>query len=701
MLSSDLLIYLPEFEAKAVSRAFDDTMGHCRRAPVGAEAVNRTMPEAEASLYLPISEPTLRDVLDEARTLNNVLRDLSPHETASLLLLEGLSKRRDDRSPPSERTLADIVRSCRLLALEAGPATLLEHVLSVLSRAGIDAGRRRLPELRIALLDQASVERGEFLSADGRWDHGFAERHRESLAAALVRAETETGEPTRLTREQSRIFLELRAEDDEPLHVQGYAGTGKSSLIGALIEMLEPSGARVLVLAETRRQLRTAPVDDRRARHVDKNTFDVLADRLMGEDLTSPAYLNLHRRKRSRGELPDEELARLLGIHAEVRFTAAEIARAVRATLFVFCRSDDDELGERHLPRAWRQAFDLTLGAATCQHARALWEAIVSRPAKELEPLIGDHHAIKWVALNRWPIPDPYTHVIVDESHYLPGAVRQILSSSPQAVWTLGDDYQNLGGHTPPARSGVRAREMTHSIRSGEEVEELINPIIAAHPGGTKAPFHGNRMHRVEIVRYDARRARVPQRAAAILVDDTWGLFEWVQRIVSAGANVELMGDHRDLDRFVKDCIELHTRGIRARHRALLRFDSWEQVATHHHGNPGFQRVDRLLARGYGYRDWLRTYARLSRRDTGPTHSVGLIGDTLNHEFDTVMLAPSVLGDERSRRRAAFGSSIYVTLTRARRRLIVPDGLRHWIEALSAPRGSALLDDRPPASRGD
>jgi|GEM_PF-2220038 len=52
------------------------------------------------------------------------------------------------------------------------------------------------------------------------------------------------------------------------------------------------------------------------------------------------------------------------------------------------------------------------------------------------------------------------------------------------------------------------------------------------------------------------------------------------------------------------------------------------------------------------------------------------------------MLAPDLLGDEATLGRAAFGASMYVALTRARRRLIVPDGLRHWIEESSARDGA-------------
>ena len=686
------------------------------------------MPDENAELYLPLSEPTLERVLDDRRTLAHAFEALSTHEIAASLRLRALSKPggRADRAP--ERALAELLESCELATLEGGASTLRAHVLSTLDRGALASGYRRLPERGIALLDEESVAERGFLTSDGRWDLGFTIRHRAALAARSVTLEHARGDgatverserredvapdaigrtrpdassirrggaPTTLSVEQSRIYRELEAQDDEHLHVQGYAGTGKSSLIRAMVDLLAPRGARILVLAEHRRQLDATPLETGGRTGVDKATFAALAGRIIPPDLTSPAYLNLLRTGRSRAEMPDEELARRLGVRASGAFSAPEIARAARATVFVFCRGDDAEIAERHLPRTHRLAFGAATRTVTCAHARTLWEAIVSRPSRELAPLIRAYHLIKWVSLNRWPIPEKYTHVVIDESHYLPGAVRAILEASPQAAWTLGDDYQHLGGHATTWPSAPRTREMTRSLRTAREVEPLINPIIATHPSGTKARFHGNRMSRAEIVYYDAARARVPEARTVILVDDTWGLFEWAQRIAAAGGELELMGDRLALDRFVKDCIELHAHGSRGRHPELLRYASWSELAAHHHASAGFRRIDRLLERGYTYRDWRRTYARLSGGGER-THVLGLIGHTLNREFDDVMLAPDVLRDVGVRRRAAFAASMYVALTRARRRLIVPEGLRHWIEEISAPGPAAI--ERAPAS---
>ena len=65
-------------------------------------------------------------------------------------------------------------------------------------------------------------------------------------------------------------------------------------------------------------------------------------------------------------------------------------------------------------------------------------------------------------------------------------------------------------------------------MRSGQLIERVVNPIIAAHPGRTKFPFHGNAFNRTEIAYYD--KPEVPDQPAVILVSDTWGLFEWRRR---------------------------------------------------------------------------------------------------------------------------------------------------------------------------
>jgi hypothetical protein len=94
-----------------------------------------------------------------------------------------------------------------------------------------------------------------------------------------------------------------------------------------------------------------------------------------------------------------------------------------------------------------------------------------------------------------------------------------------------------------------------------------------------------------------------------------------------------------------------------------------------------------MLQKGYSSGDWMKTFARFAGQRTLGC-ALGFIEDVRNREFDSVMLTPEVVDRAWRTRRgdlAAVGSAIYVAVTRAQRRLIVPEQLRHWIEEISGP----------------
>jgi hypothetical protein len=304
--------------------------------------------------------------------------------------------------------------------------------------------------------------------------------------------------------------------------------------------------------------------------------------------------------------------------------------------------------------------------------------------SSKLQLPLSVYHRIKWAALNDWRIPSRYTHVLVDECHDLSKPMSQILERSPQAWISLGDEYQSLKGWPQRRSDVVRQREVTCSVRSGQQVEELVNPIISTHPGHTKLPFHGNPVNKTEISYY--KKLAVPEQPAAILVRDMWGLIEWTQRLTAANVPVELMSDAATLNMFVTDCIELHARKVRPRHPELYRFGSWDDLAHRHHRHAGFQHIERMLKRGFGYEDWRRTMGRVTTGASRP-YMLARVEDVRNREFETVMLAPELVEDVAAIKGRAFaeaGSTLYVALTRARRRLILPRGVRHWIEEIGA-----------------
>lgn len=460
----------------------------------------------------------LCSVLDDAESLENAISGLSVPQVAALILLQNLPMLLEKRLLSPERILADTIEIGNAQIKRDGLPVFMAGILQVLERPKIQAGFPLLADFGIVLLDDDAIDRRGYLTVEGNWDSGFRERQRARLMDSRVQVEMPNAETRILTTEQSRIYREVKAQDDDHMHVQGYAGTGKSSLIRSLLIMFGTTAARILVLAERQRQLDALLAGTHHMGYANAKRFGALAYDLAPQDLTDRVHRHMRQKDFSRATMPDEDLVRHLGIRASSRFSPREIVKAVRGTVRSFCYSGDDEFDADHIPDWYASSFDKETRQVVLHHAAELWKATLSPPSREFRPPVRDYHRVKWAAINRWQIPRHYSHVLIDECHDLPKPMLQILDCSPQAVISLGDEYQNLQGRSQQRSNNIRQRIVTHSVRSGRQIESVVNSIIAVHPGKTKEAFHGNRLNKIEIEHYD--KPRTPYQPAAILVDD-------------------------------------------------------------------------------------------------------------------------------------------------------------------------------------
>lgn len=633
-----------------------------------------------AALYLPVSDRILGPIIGDSDDFVATVSGLAVPQIAALILLQCLPKLKNRPGPvPPDRILAESIATGNAQVQKDGLPAFTASALRVLDRTKIVEGYQLLSDFKIALLDDEALRWRGFLTPEGNWDHAFCDRHRQRLTDVLQRVELPSGNRGVLTSEQGRIFCELRAQADDHMHVQGYAGTGKSYLIRSCLSMLQSAGAMILVLAERQGQLKALVSGLEGMEYVHPRTFEKLADEIIPRDLTDPMFLRMRRTNYSRAHMPHEDVASHLGIQPLGEFSRSQLAEAVQSTVRSFCFSEDAEIRSSHIPERYASTFDPMVTQVVLHHATEFWSSVLSPLPRGFRPVVRGYHRIKWAALKRWKIPERYTHILIDECHNLSKPFIQILDESRQAVISLGDEYQNLQGRAYQRSNIVRQRAVTQSVRSGELIEGIVNPIIAAHPGRTKVQFQGNAANRTEILYYD--KATIPDQPAVIFVSDTWGLFEWSQRLAFENRDIELLSSRGGLDMFVNDCIELYERGTRPRHGELFRFGTWEALASRYGNRQGFLHIDRMLQKGYTYRDWLKTSSRfVERNERG--YSLGVIEDLRNREFDTVMLAPDVVDSVWDVKRATFaaaGSSVYVAVTRARRRLIAPERLRSWV----------------------
>jgi hypothetical protein len=637
-----------------------------------------SMLSIDARLFLPISESQVSSVIDGQLDLEKPLSTLDSPQFASLILLQSLPALPIEQASRAEFLLSRALDALTAQAAEIGLPELRQAMSSALDRAKITAGYRLLDDYGIALLEPELVDWRSYLNEHQAWDQGFCDRHRQRLRERLQPVALSSGEDRLLTSQQSGVYRAVVAQSDDHLHVQGYAGTGKSLLIHVLLDLLRREERRVLVLAERSRQLRALMAGMEGLGQVDGLTFGQLAATITPIDLISKAQRGQYYENTSRNPMSDEEMSRHLGVHAAGDFSAIQIVRLARKTVARFCMSGDAEIGEQHLPE---EVGEPLVRQLVLHHSCELWSATVAPGDGEFRPPMRAVHRIKLAALQRWKIPAEYSHVLLDESHDLSKPILQILDVSPQATISFGDEYQSLRRRAHSRASTVKRCLITHSVRSAKAIEAIANPIIQAHPGETKDAFLGHRKYRAEVTYYSA--PEIPARPAAILVKDLWELFDWAQRLASRGLSIQPLSDFAGLGQLVADCIELYSHGTRPRHGSLFRYHSWDDVRKAFWQHRSFQRLDQLLQAGTQREHWDAITRHVVPRATNG-YALGLIEDVRNLEFPDVMLAPRAVADlwnGDSRMRTEATSSVYVAVTRAQHRLFVPSSLREWVEA--------------------
>lgn len=646
----------------------------------GAQPIIAAMSSAaalDAHLYLPISEPQLSAVLDENVDFEQSIAALEAPQLASLMVMHALPSLSLEQASRAEHLLSRSIELVNARSAELGLDEFRRGVSSELERVRLKAGYRLLADYGISLLEPDLVRWRSYLTENYEWDREFCVRHRQRLSEPLQQVVLPSGDERMLTTQQSGVYRTVVAQSDDHLHVQGYAGSGKSLLIHALLDLLRSKQRHVLVLAERPRQLRALMAGIEGFDRVDGLTFGQLATQITPPDLISKGQRGVYYENSSRNPMHDDVMARHLGVHPVGNLSAIQIVQFARRTVAAFCSTGDREIGEQHLPA---DVDDPVARQVILHHSCELWTATVAPGVSDFRPPMRAVHRIKLAALQKWKIPAKYTHILLDECHDLSKPLLQILDVSSQAAISFGDEYQHLRGRAYSRANSIKRCLITHSVRSAKAIEAIANPLIQSHPGETKEPFQGHRRFRAEVTYYSA--PQVPGRPVTVLAQDWWELFDWAQRLATRGLVIRPLSDFARLGQWVEDCIELYSHGTRPRDASLFRYHSWDDARRALGWHRGFQKMDELLQKGYRREHWNKTTRHVDPRATGG-YALGLIEDVRNLEFPEVMLAPNVVADlwsEVPGVRATASSLVYVAVTRAQHRLLVPKTLRDWIE---------------------
>lgn len=611
-----------------------------------------------AAWYLPLSD-ALATTFAQGEVPD--CQQLSRAEVAAVLFLQHLPVLSDSKPAPLvlERQFAGL--------LQKHTEQLQAVLASQFDRGQFSRGLMLTAACGIGLMDQAGVDRKAYLLPDGAWDFDHATLYAERETPLRHRYPVADGRVLKVSDHQLRLLQTLKANPGESMEAQAHAGTGKTHLLGAIIEHLGEQ--RCLFLADTEAKL--VPIR-RRFPAAAASTFLAMAAACVERQL---GWAFAPYRSRPDYGVSTAEVAQSMALPEIGPYTPAQVAAICRGTVIKFCASRHDALGLAHIPKAY-QWLDEPARLRLVTLSQRLWEALFQPPQAGVTLPIRAMHWIKFMALSGAAIPGDFSHILIDEGHDLTAPLVQILDRSPQAVITLGDRYQNLAGFGTPHAAHIRHREMRLSLRAGTALQDLVNPLIDAYPGSLDMPFQGDHTRHTEVIGYPAQ--GIPEQPTLILVKDLWGVWDWVQRLASAEIPCQVVASGADeLLSLVPDAARLFRSDVRSHRPDLARYRNWDQLHAYKAQEPSFLRIAGWLAQQRDHSHLKPWYSLINPAQLAEATGfrVALVRDVRNFEFEHLALSDDLYGGPVARtphERAQRIALLYTAMTRVRHQLYLP-----------------------------
>lgn len=633
-------------------------------------------------LSSPVFLPVTAETCENLKAGMAVLDDLTDTELAAVLVIQNLAQasEKDLTCDAAEKILSRLI-AWSVDTRSSSSTSLLSEARRLFDARKLYFGLNAIKGLNVRLLLAEEVSARDYLLPDGKWDVGYKIRHHRSNDPFSEQMVTRRHRERWLSTAQDKLVRTFRANLDEDLHVQGYAGIGKSHLLGVLLECLRPE--RTLLLARTpgklgalRKRLKGAHDKDRQP----GSTFKAFAQALLGGPRFEP--------ERATGKgLSKQALAQELNIFGFRDHGALATLEICLNVLERYCQSRDHSLSSKHLPH-----FKLPLAAVDVQvileYSSRLWVYLEANPAWSAQTGFEALSMIKRASLAGCVIPARYTHILIDESQDIPASLLQIIEGGRQVLITLGDEYQRASGGMVKRKREIRQTDISYSVRSGRNVERIVNPLIFQHSEKGKVPFEGSRDADVSIEEYP--QGFVPPEGCVVLTASRWDSMKWAIELQAANCPFGYL-DHaaqKDLEHFMTTAVGLFKpnfyspeRSAQGLHPFFSDLTDWQQVRDANRFDESFLWVEAQLERGFNMAD----VSRLNR-------TLGVIGkrcilvlaqEAGGMEFDQVLLTPELLTNVKFKDAYEFDQricAVYIAISRARRQLYVPYDVVEWID---------------------
>lgn len=634
--------------------------------------------DLSSPVFLPVSDETCTALLgvDGAKLLVN----LTDPELAAVLVIQNLAQaeEKDLTCTAAERILAKLI-GWAVDTASSSAAALLSEAQRLFDPRKLYFGFNALKRVNLRLLSAEEVAAREYLLPTGKWDIGYRVRHLRSNDPFSQQMITPRHRERWLSPAQDKLVRTFRANLNEDLHVQGYAGIGKSHLLGALMECLRP--AQTLVLARTGAKLAT--LRERMGLGRDSkagSTFAAFAKALL-QGPRAPAQVTPAR-------LPGKyDVSQTLNIHGWRGHDGPATLDICLKVLERYCHANHHSLSAKHLPH-FKQPLSSVDAQALLEYSSRLWTYLEANPQWAGQTAFAALLLIKRAALEGCAVPPRYTHVLIDESQDIPPSLLQIIERGRQVLITLGDEYQLASGVMVRRKREVRHTDISYSVRSGRNVERLVNPLISVHSQKCKTPFEGARDADVGIEHYP--QGFVPPQGCVVLTASHWDTMKWAIQLQQANCPFGLPDNmaQQDLERFMISAIALfkpdfysNEHSDKGPHAYFSDMDDWQQVRDASQFDESFLWVESELEKGFNVAD----ITRLNRLSGVPGQRclLMLAQDAGGMEFDRVLLTPELLTNVKFKDAYAFDQrlcAVYIAISRARVQLYLPYDVVEWID---------------------
>jgi hypothetical protein len=319
------------------------------------------------------------------------------------------------------------------------------------------------------------------------------------------------------------------------------------------------------------------------------------------------------------------------------------------------------------------------------EYSSRLWTYVQANPEwgrrTDFEVLL----MIKCASLEGCVMSPRYSHVLVDESQDVPASLLQILERGRQVLVTLGDEYQHADNDVVARTQSVRQSTIGFSVRSGRNIEHLVNPLISRHSRKTKEPFEGARHADVGIEEYPE--AFVPPEHCVVLTASLWDTMKWAIQLRDLKCPFSFYSNHEQKSfwRFMTTAIGLfnprfHQQSEEAAHPYFGEWTNWPQVRDANQHDDSFIWVEAELEKGFRVAD----VTQMSMLVGQPGRGCMLMRaeEAGGMEFDYVLLTPGLLTTSMFEDPYEFDQricAVYIAISRAKQRLYIPYKVHDWL----------------------